>query len=103
MHGKNVTPRDKWYPWLGKQVEAAGLAYEAPELTTNDKPKIEDWTGQLGATKPDASTVLVGHSRGGIAILRWLEQAPADIRVGRVVLVATNRGDKPDRCRRRLL
>jgi leucyl-tRNA synthetase/8-oxo-dGTP pyrophosphatase MutT (NUDIX family)/predicted alpha/beta hydrolase family esterase/ASC-1-like (ASCH) protein len=97
MHGKNETPAGKWYPWFGERVKAAGLDYIAPELGVEDVPKLADWTVKLEDTKPDESTILIGHSRGGMAILRWLEQAPAAVKVGRVVLVAANDGAQPDK------
>jgi leucyl-tRNA synthetase len=97
MHGKNETPEGKWYPWLKDQIEQAGLKCEVPALGADEVPKLADWTAKLEKVKPDENTVLIGHSRGGMAILRWLEQAPRSVRVGRVVLVGANDGDDPDK------
>lgn len=97
MHGKDKTAQDIWYPWLGGQAEKAGLQYVAPKLTTVEVPELSEWLAGLDAAKPDENTVLVGHSRGGMAILRWLERLPAGRRVGKVVLVAANAAHQPDK------
>jgi predicted alpha/beta hydrolase family esterase len=97
LHGMNKSPNDVWYPWLGAKAREADMAYEAPMLTIGVTPVLSEWLEAITQAQPDGSTVLVGHSRGGMAILRWLEQASDDAKVGRVILVAANRGDSPDK------
>lgn len=97
VHGKDRSPSDIWYPWFGDQVRAAGMTFKAPSLTTGSTPVLAEWLAGIDATEPDEHTVLVGHSRGGMAVLRWLEQAPKGVKVAKVILLATNRGDDPDK------
>lgn len=96
MHGKDASPADKWYPWFGAQVEQLEYEYIAPTLPNSSDPDINEWMGELDKLDIGADDILVGHSRGGVAILRWLEQQPAEVQVARVVLVATNAGTIAD-------
>lgn len=88
MHGKDKTPNDIWYPWLKTELTKAGITCDIPDFPRREMPQINEWLGVLDSLRPDAETVLVGHSRGGMAILRWLEtrQKP----VAKVVLAAAN-------------
>ncbi len=90
MHGKNQTPEGAWYPWFGKEVEKKGIKFIAPKLPKSEKPILDEWLRELDKTKPDENTILIGHSRGGVAILRWLEELPKDKKIKKVILIASN-------------
>ncbi|KKU91072.1 MAG: hypothetical protein UY23_C0004G0017 [Candidatus Jorgensenbacteria bacterium GW2011_GWA1_48_11] len=68
------------------------MEFLAPELPNPEDPEIGKWLAELDKTQPDNDTILVGHSRGGVAILRWLEKLPEGKRVKKVILVGTNSG-----------
>jgi len=97
MHGKNTDPSQKWYPWFAEEVEKLGMDFVAPVLPDAGDPHIDGWTKGLEKTSPDENTILVGHSRGGVAILRWMEKLPLGARVQKVVLIATNSGSSEKR------
>lgn len=90
LHGKDKTPEDIWYPWLKNKVEEKGFEFIAPELPNTHDPILEKWLNKIDKTNPDKDTILIGHSRGGLAILRWLEQLDKDKKVDKVILVAAN-------------
>jgi predicted alpha/beta hydrolase family esterase len=92
MHGKDATPEDKWYPWFKTACEREGWKFTAPVLPKSADPVLKEWVDELENCKPDEETVLVGHSRGGVAVLRFLEQMNVDEKVKAVILVATNDG-----------
>ncbi|MBT4277840.1 NUDIX domain-containing protein [Candidatus Falkowbacteria bacterium] len=97
MHGKNTNPSEKWYPWLEKEISKFGVNFIAPILPNANDPEINEWINELGKTNPDKYSILIGHSRGGVAILRWLETQSNDFKVKKVILVATNSGDSEKR------
>lgn len=88
LHGKDKTSKDIWYPWIQAQCQQQGVDCQVPDLPAANEPKIAEWLATIDSLKPDQDTVLVGHSRGGMAILRWLETAGR--KVSKVVLVAAN-------------
>lgn len=97
MHGKDTDPAGKWYPWFGSEVEKLGYESITPELPNSTDPDIEEWMNELDKAGVDEDTILVGHSRGGMTVLRWLEKQPKEIKVFRVVLVGANSGLLADR------
>jgi predicted alpha/beta hydrolase family esterase len=97
MHGKDTNPTQKWYPWLANEVKKRGIEFISPELPAAQDPDINEWVGQLEKTEPNKDSILVGHSRGGVAILRYLEKSPDDLKVKKVILVATNSGNSNKR------
>ena len=97
LHGKDTDPTQKWYPWFGEEVRKRGYVYVAPDLPNASDPILDEWVAGIDALKPDEDTILVGHSRGGVAILRWLERQAHGVRVKKVILIATNSGTLEDR------
>lgn len=96
MHGKGADPTQKWYPWLAQELAARHILFDAPALPHADEPHIKEWQDALTSLQPSQETVLVGHSRGGVAILRWLENQSKELKVTSVILVATNSGFAKD-------
>jgi predicted alpha/beta hydrolase family esterase len=92
MHGKNINPSEKWYPWFKEEMEKKGIQVQVPILPKSDEPVLDEWLNILGELNPDEKTVLLGHSRGGVAVLRFLESMPAGKKVKKVILLATNSG-----------
>jgi len=92
MHGKDTNPTKKWYPWLETEMQKNDISFKAPFLPKANDPKIEDWLAELDKANPNENSILVGHSRGGVAILRWLEKQSPDFKVKKVILVSTNSG-----------
>jgi len=90
IHGKDTDPSKKWYPWLKKEVEKKGIQFIVPRLPNFNNPILNEWLDEIDKTKPDEDTILIGHSRGGMAILRWLEGLLKNKKVKKVILVSAN-------------
>ncbi len=97
LHGKDTDPNGKWYQWFLKTLQEKGIDAVVPALPNASDPVLDEWLQELDAAEPDSETVLVGHSRGGMAVLRWLERQPVQARVRKVILVGANSGDVADR------
>ncbi len=75
IHGYSGSPDKPRYHWLRRQLEQRGLAVDLPTMPSPGHPIEAEWLDlidqRLSATaKP---IILVGHSLGGLAVLRWLE------------------------------
>lgn len=92
IHGKDADPDDKWYPWFREQLKKANVEVHIPKMPDSSEPKMNEWLSVIDDLHPDENTVLVGHSRGGVAVMRYLEKLPLTRRIRKVILVATNSG-----------
>jgi predicted alpha/beta hydrolase family esterase len=88
VHGWEFTPESNWYPWLKQELEKKGFVVAVPAMPDTEKPRIDAWVKALAKAvgTPDANTILVGHSIGCQAILRYLQAIQG--KVSGVVLVA---------------
>jgi len=92
IHGKDANPDDKWYPWFKKEIMTKGIEVIIPKLPKANNPIMTEWLSILENLKPDQDTILIGHSRGGVAVLRYLENLPIGTKIKKVILIATNSG-----------
>ena len=90
IHGWGGSPSEPMLQWLKTKIEENGLEAVLPEMPDTENPVIEDWVKKLEEVigNPDKNTILVGHSIGCQAILRYLEKLHPAKRVGGVVFIA---------------
>lgn len=90
VHGWGGYPEEGWRPWLKEKLERKGFKVLVPAMPDTDNPKIETWVPKLAQVvgQPDMKTILIGHSMGCQAILRYLETLPKSQNVDKVILVA---------------
>lgn len=96
-HGYGMAPDQHWYPWLTEQLAADGHTVAVPTLPDPTDPDPEAWHKTLLAAleAAPADTVLVGHSLGGVSLLRLLQShdTAAHGAFRGVVLVAAMAGE----------
>lgn len=90
VHGWSGLPDGGWRPWLKRELEERGWQVENLAMPDTDTPRIGTWVPFLATAigKPDEDTVLVGHSMGCQAILRYLADLEEGQRIGGAYLVA---------------
>lgn len=78
-HGYAMAPALHWYPWLAERLAADGHLVEVPTLPDAAAPNPGAWHKTLTSATDaaPADTVLVGHSLGGVSLLRLLQQHDA--------------------------
>jgi len=87
LHGKHGTSKRNFIPWLKASLEKKGYEVQTPDMPNTEEPNdIEQADFVQKNCKLDDSTVILGHSFGGIIALRLLEQG---IKVHGVVFAAT--------------
>jgi uncharacterized protein len=91
IHGYLGYPDEAWQPWLKRQLESRGYAAQLPAMPHPDRPTIPEWLSIIKALigEPDAHTLLIAHSLGCQAVIRYLETlGAAGKSVGATILVA---------------
>lgn len=90
IHGWGGNPDEPMLKWVRDSLYAKGFDVTAPLMPHPEIPTIEDWVNFLKEVvkNPNEDVVLVGHSVGCQAILRFLETLPVNEKVGQVVLIA---------------
>lgn len=91
IHGYLSYPEEAWLPWLRNELRKRGYEVALPAMPRPARPSLPGWikfiTQLVG--EPDDETVLIGHSLGCQAVIRYLETLGAAGRsVKKTVLVA---------------
>ncbi len=75
LHGTQGSPEGNWFPWLKRELEAAGHEVTVPNLPTPKNQSKDSWSAEFSAQTPelDKETILIGHSCGATFMLSILE------------------------------
>lgn len=87
IHGWGSNSKEHWFLEEKERLERQGLEVTVPDMPNTHYPKQEEWVRVIEDFSPDENSILIGHSLGGTAILRYLERAEG--KVGKCILVAT--------------
>lgn len=95
FHGTAGSPEGNWLPWLKSELEELGCNVTIPKFPTPQSQSLDAWLEILNRHKRQITedTILVGHSLGGLFLLRVLERLPHP--VAAAYLVAAPIGVKP--------
>lgn len=75
IHGNgNSKPTDNWLPYLKRELEKMGLKVDAPQFPDTELARAAYWLPFLAKDlQADKNTIIVGHSSGAIAAMRYAE------------------------------
>jgi predicted alpha/beta hydrolase family esterase len=74
IHGNGgSTAGDLWFPWLEHELSALGLEVINQTFPDNIKARAKIWLPFLDELGADERTILVGHSSGAVAAMRYAE------------------------------
>lgn len=95
FHGTAGFPEDNWFPWLRSRLEEKGVNTVVPQFPTPDNQTLEAWMEVLKPylDKIDENTLLIGHSLGGVFVLKLLERLEKPVLAS--VFVGTPVGIQP--------
>lgn len=76
FHGTAGNPKENWFPWLKKELEKKGYNVFIPQFPTPKGESLEAWLKVLDNYKKyiNKDTIIIGHSKGGLFLLRLLER-----------------------------
>lgn len=86
IHGWESNSREHWFLAAKERLEKLGYQVFVPDMPNTFYPKQEEWVKVIEDFKPDEDSILIGHSLGGVTILRYLEKATK--KVGQSILIA---------------
>lgn len=74
IHGNGgSTAGDIWLPSVERELSALGLAVTNQTFPDNVKARARFWLPYLETLGADANTILIGHSSGAVAAMRYAE------------------------------
>lgn len=75
IHGNGgSTTDDNWFPSVRKELEALGLEVIAQNFPDPIEAKSSVWLPYISSLGADESTILIGHSSGAVAAMRFAEK-----------------------------
>lgn len=96
FHGTGGSPEGNWFPWLKEKLENRGFQVFVPKFPDpREGNKLEDWLKVLEDYKQyiNEETILIGHSLGGLFLLRVLERVKKNVTAA--IFVSAPIGVKP--------
>jgi predicted alpha/beta hydrolase family esterase len=74
IHGNGgSTAGDIWLPWLERELTALGLDVINTTFPDNVRARASIWLPHLETLGADEETILIGHSSGALAAMRFAE------------------------------
>jgi predicted alpha/beta hydrolase family esterase len=74
IHGNGgCEASDIWLPWVERELAAIGLDVINQTFPDNMKPRASVWLPHLESLGADEQTILIGHSSGAVAAMRYAE------------------------------
>jgi len=74
IHGNGgCTAGDIWLPWLERELTALGLDVINETFPDNVKARAQYWLPHIESLGADQHTILIGHSSGAVAAMRYAE------------------------------
>jgi predicted alpha/beta hydrolase family esterase len=74
IHGNGgSTAGDIWLPWLERELSALGVRVLNETFPDNVKARASVWLPHLESLGADEHTILIGHSSGAVAAMRYAE------------------------------
>jgi predicted alpha/beta hydrolase family esterase len=74
IHGNGgSTAADIWLPYLEREFSSLGLTVINQTFPDNVKARASIWVPYLAALGADEHTILIGHSSGAVAAMRYAE------------------------------
>ncbi len=89
VHGWYGSVNEPLLKWINQQLEEKGYQSDLLEMPDAENPQIKTWVDKLkDAVELGKDTLLIGHSIGAQAIMRFLEELPDGEKIGRVIFIA---------------
>ena len=87
IHGWESNSSEHWFLEEKERLEKLDYEVVVPDMPNTLHPKKEEWVQVIKDFNPNDNSILIGHSLGGVAILRYLEET--NNKVGKCIFITT--------------
>lgn len=91
IHGFDSKPNGGWRSWLLGKLSEQDIYACALSMPTPDKPSEKDWVSEISRVvlrNLNDEIILVGHSLGVVAVLRFLEKTNLKKKISKAILIS---------------
>jgi len=88
IHGWDGNPTEPLHQYLRNELESLGYKVIIPEMPNPDTPVIKDWVDKIDEVFDSEVDLVIGHSIGCQAILRFIEKLDSDVFISKIILIA---------------
>ena len=89
VHGWDGSPDEPLLLWLDKNLSEKGFEIKRLDMPDSEVPVIEKWLEKMNQDiLLDENTILIGHSVGCQAVMRFLESKNIDFKIKGILLLA---------------
>ena len=76
FHGTADNPNENWFPWLKIKLQEKNNNIFIPQFPTPEGESLESWLKVIDKYKEyiNKNSIFIGHSKGGLFLLRLLER-----------------------------
>ena len=95
FHGTAGSPEGNWFPWLKRELEKRDIPTTVPRFPTPEGESLKAWFEVLDAQteKIESESLLIGHSKGGMFLLKVLERLKEPVETA--IFVSAPVGERP--------
>ncbi|MGI8419301.1 MAG: RBBP9/YdeN family alpha/beta hydrolase [Candidatus Levyibacteriota bacterium] len=95
FHGTGGYPEENWFPWLKASLAKQGCPVIIPRFLTPEGQSLATWNQafDIYRSQLDENTLLIGHSLGGLYLLRVLESMDKPVRAA--IFIGASIGIRP--------
>ena len=89
VHGYEGNTYDSWKPWLSRELKKRGYMVKIPKMPNPEHPQANAWVKAISQAIDDqnGSTILIGHSLGGNAIVRAAEKKGTNVYIKALITI----------------
>lgn len=88
IHGWDGNPNEPLHQYLRGELELLGYEVKIPSMPNPATPVIEDWVNKIADIFDTKIDLIIGHSIGCQAVLRFIETLDSQTSIPKVILIA---------------
>jgi len=88
IHGWDGNTKEPLHQYLRGELESLGYEITIPSMPNPATPVIKDWVDKIKSIFNEKTDLIIGHSIGCQAVLRFIETLDSKVSISKVILIA---------------